>query len=1440
MAEKVLTIRLTVKEDGTVAVERLGTKITDLERKTGKAKDATASLNREQERQKNVLAGVNAQLVSMLGWLGAVAGAAGLGMLLKRGYEYNQQLEQQRIALAGVLGSLFDYRDATGRVLDDQLQFQAALSESTRLIEILDRKSYELGATVPQMGLAFTEAISGARAAGLKTDYDEILGVVTKIVATAKVFNRMEFLPQEIRALLGQGNYQDSILSRRLFGSREELMGYIKDGTILMEIPKRAEAFAAAAKEQSKTLSATIATVAEEIDSLVSAAISDSLGKLRDGLARVGAWVKENREPIVATINAIAGSIGAVISGVADWAREHANLLKNIVALTVITATVTAVVGAVSLAISVLTNPVTQLMLAIVGLALAWEALGKLGEIEVGGHKIKDYLTAVTLQLVQLAKTAHETVATAIGKIREFAESAIRGWEIVKAHTIALGRSIVGVFETVFNAVKGMFGAMVDVVLAPIRAIVERLLSLPLIGPLAAKVKAGLQEIKQHLDSFAKDSNPAAAVQRQAEAATRGFLDKFREDLARIESKDLKLPNLGEMMINKLKSMVPSLSAELQKAINDATKELDKTDKPGSGGGEISEQLLAKILAAQLKAGQKFKKWFDDARDLALEELKAYSKGLQDVLEFDLARSKELRDQKIALIKDEIEQELQERKARNADLYAAQIEEINSFGVVEQIKVQMRKRAIADLKKADADAEAEAERRKRAQIAGTKEWAEQIKKNILGAMGTTGTMVADAVEAGFGALAGAVEGFLGDLFDGFADFGDFFEDLVKSLQSIWSRMLSDMLVKAMLNGDSIATQLKAMYEAAGAGGAQGAIAGAGMGAMIGGVTGAAMGGQNYADIGGMVGGALGSFAGPIGALIGSLFGSILGGLIKKGQDWIKVSIADGIVSVTEKGLSAEGREELRKDIQRHLEKLTDSYDDLINLFPRELREQIRERIKAISMTGGVSGIGDVRDEQAFAALDDFLGEDLPAAVFEAYSDAIGEGLQLMGVEAEKVKQLMAEWGKLEGEELREAIALFVSTLVDTLEIRDRTTVPFEDRWAEASRLTNMTPLDRIKEVDDEIAKLVSSLPELDLEDQLATQQQINRLQEQRWDMELQAIQQMQAELQRIDDIQRSISESIAAQKEQIELYGMDDEGKADYIFGRMRKLRGDLLAATDPDEIQRIVQQIQSYAGQAFNLAPDNAEMRQSLLAILGDVEGYSKEQLDAARDKIEAEKKAIEEQDKKNAEMINEAAEIMLEAAEIFAGDPDAGPGDGVRPDKPVRPRQLAEQQAEYSREIGISTTELERLRGELDKSIRITEDYASTTDMARLAVFDLGNSFADLQQEVIYLAQLLKWQRDMLSQPPDGSFASGLSYVPYDNFVAELHRGERVLTTDEAASYRRGGGGVQLVQVPVPQIAAVELVADGNARQWIEMAGMRAVAHLRQDQDRGRRWNG
>lgn len=67
------------------------------------------------------------------------------------------------------------------------------------------------------------------------------------------------------------------------------------------------------------------------------------------------------------------------------------------------------------------------------------------------------------------------------------------------------------------------------------------------------------------------------------------------------------------------------------------------------------------------------------------------------------------------------------------------------------------------------------------------------------------------------------------------------------------------------------------------------------------------------------------------------------------------------------------------------------------------------------------------------------------------------------------------------------------------------------------------------------------------------------------------------------------------------------------------------------------------------------------------------------------------------------------------------------------------------------------------------------------------------------------------------DGSHAGGMDYVPYNNYVANLHRGEMVLTANEADAYRRGnsgGGGFTVNQtIYAAKQTPVELAASTAA---------------------------
>ena len=60
------------------------------------------------------------------------------------------------------------------------------------------------------------------------------------------------------------------------------------------------------------------------------------------------------------------------------------------------------------------------------------------------------------------------------------------------------------------------------------------------------------------------------------------------------------------------------------------------------------------------------------------------------------------------------------------------------------------------------------------------------------------------------------------------------------------------------------------------------------------------------------------------------------------------------------------------------------------------------------------------------------------------------------------------------------------------------------------------------------------------------------------------------------------------------------------------------------------------------------------------------------------------------------------------------------------------------------------------------------------------------------------------------DGSHASGLSYVPFDGYIAELHKGERVLTASEARGYNNRSNNSGYDERPIKIV--VQSVLDGK----------------------------
>jgi hypothetical protein len=55
-------------------------------------------------------------------------------------------------------------------------------------------------------------------------------------------------------------------------------------------------------------------------------------------------------------------------------------------------------------------------------------------------------------------------------------------------------------------------------------------------------------------------------------------------------------------------------------------------------------------------------------------------------------------------------------------------------------------------------------------------------------------------------------------------------------------------------------------------------------------------------------------------------------------------------------------------------------------------------------------------------------------------------------------------------------------------------------------------------------------------------------------------------------------------------------------------------------------------------------------------------------------------------------------------------------------------------------------------------------------------------------------------------GSHASGLDYVPFDNYMARLHKGESVLNAEDARNYRMGGGQSAPIELTINNVTELD----------------------------------
>lgn len=220
------------------------------------------------------------------------------------------------------------------------------------------------------------------------------------------------------------------------------------------------------------------------------------------------------------------------------------------------------------------------------------------------------------------------------------------------------------------------------------------------------------------------------------------------------------------------------------------------------------------------------------------------------------------------------------------------------------------------------------------------------------------------------------------------------------------------------------------------------------------------------------------------------------------------------------------------------------------------------------------------------------------------------------------------------------------------------------------------------------------------------------------------------------------------------------------------------------------------------------------------------REAMDAVMSGVISESFAGSDQRERLEEM---AAEYQAALADYEAGNEEAGATMG---------RLLAEAQVIAMNEYNASDGAQLALESELSLAESIREDAASNKAYwdagyrkgeeysKGLAAGIFGGADAGATPDTSGAAFQHPMLKNSLSTEPQG-YAVGLDYVPYDNFPALLHQGERVLTANEARAQDREGGRQIVVNISgewhVRSDADVDAIAGAIADKLLlaQMAG-------------------
>ena len=218
--------------------------------------------------------------------IAVAAAAAGIGLAVKRGIDFNKTMEESRTGLGALILSTHSFKTSTGEMATAQDSLNESFRMSEQVQKDLWKASLSTASTYQQLVQAFQSAYGPATSVGI-TNISKLEKVVvsgSQAVAALGLDSRQT--AQELRALFTGEQSPDNTLTRVLRITKEEIDKARRAGEDMSDwFLKKLAPYSVAAAAATENFSVRLSNLTQTIDMLLGAATKPIFDTLKAGMS---------------------------------------------------------------------------------------------------------------------------------------------------------------------------------------------------------------------------------------------------------------------------------------------------------------------------------------------------------------------------------------------------------------------------------------------------------------------------------------------------------------------------------------------------------------------------------------------------------------------------------------------------------------------------------------------------------------------------------------------------------------------------------------------------------------------------------------------------------------------------------------------------------------------------------------------------------------------------------------------------------------------------------------------------------------------------------------------------------------------------------------------------------------------------------------------------